>query len=228
MQPFPAEARGAPTPAKCAHCGGPFTPSLGDQSLCDPCQGLVPPEPRSHLRESDVAGCKLIHQLGAGRFSTSWLAEGSDGSSVVVKLLHAYAPDPATVQRFLGEVQRVAPLSAMAHASVAPLLTGGVQLASALFLVYRSGGDSTLADELRSRGRIVASRALELGAQLAEAFGAGSRTRTTESRTCFRWNQQAGARRAALACEVQRYGRGFTRSSMRPAPSRTDTRAGSR
>jgi hypothetical protein len=90
----------------------------------------------------------------------------------VVKLLHAYAPDPTTVQRFLGEVHRVAPLPAMEHASVAPLLNGGVQLASALFLVYRSGGDSTLADELRSRGRIVASRALELGAQLAEAFGA--------------------------------------------------------
>src|SRR5262249_40271452 len=50
--------------------------------------------------------------------------------------------------------------------------TGGVQLASALFLVYRSGGDTTLADELRSRGRIVASRALELGAQLAEGLGA--------------------------------------------------------
>jgi serine/threonine-protein kinase len=132
----------------------------------------VPPEPRSHLRESDVAGCKLIHQLGAGRFSTSWLAEAPDGSSVVVKLLHAYAPDPSTVQRFLGEVHRVAPLPAMEHASVAPLLTGGVQLASALFLVYRSGGDSTLADELRSRGRIVASRALELGAQLADAFAA--------------------------------------------------------
>ncbi|MFL5311960.1 MAG: serine/threonine-protein kinase [Myxococcales bacterium] len=172
MEPLSAEARGAPTQAKCAHCGGPFTPSLGDQLLCDPCQGLVPPEPRSHLRESDVAGCKLIHQLGAGRFSTSWLAEAPDGSSVVVKLLHAYAPDPATVQRFLAEVHRVAPLAAMEHPSVAPLLTGGVQLASALFLVYRSGGDSTLADELRSRGRIVASRALELGAQLAEAFGA--------------------------------------------------------
>src|SRR5712671_1818436 len=172
MEPLPAEARGAPTPAKCAHCGGPFTPPLGDQSLCDACQGLVPPEPRSHLRESDVAGCKLIHQLGAGRFSTSWLAEASDGSGVVVKLLHAYAPDPATVQRFLGEVQRVAQVPAMEHAAIAPLLTGGVQLASALFLVYRSGGEATLADELRSRGRIVASRALELGAQLAEAFGA--------------------------------------------------------
>src|SRR5690348_5215213 len=60
----------------------------------------------------------------------------------------------------------------MEHPSVAPLLTGGVQLASALFLVYRSSGETTLADELRSRGRIVASRALELGAQLAEAFGA--------------------------------------------------------
>ncbi len=172
MQTLPAEVRGAPAPAKCAHCGAPFTPSVGDQSLCDACQGLVPPEPRSHLRESDVAGCKLVHQLGAGRFSTSWLAEAPDGSSVVVKLLHAYAPDPAAVQRFLGEVQRVAQLPAMEHAAVAPLLTGGVQLASALFLVYQSGGDATLADELRSRGRIVASRALELGAQLAEAFGA--------------------------------------------------------
>jgi len=172
MQTLPAEVRGAPAPAKCAHCGGPFTPSGGDQSLCDGCQGLVPPEPRSHLRESDVASCKLVHQLGAGRFSTSWLAEAPDGSSVVVKLLHAYAPDPAAVQRFLGEVQRVAQLPAMEHPAVAPLLTGGVQLASALFLVYQSGGDATLADELRSRGRIVASRALELGAQLAEAFGA--------------------------------------------------------
>jgi Protein kinase domain len=172
MQTVPAEARGAPAPAKCAHCGGPFTPSLGDQSLCDACQGLVPPEPRSHLRESDVAGCKLVHQLGAGRFSTSWLAEAPDGSPAVVKLLHAYAPDQQMVQRFLTEVQRVAQLPAMEHPSVAPLFTGGVQLASALFLVYRSGGDTTLADELRSRGRIVASRALELVAQLAEALGA--------------------------------------------------------
>jgi serine/threonine-protein kinase len=172
MQTLPVEARGAPAPAKCAHCGGPFTPSAGDLSLCDACQGLVPPEPRSHLRESDVAGCKLVHQLGAGRFSTSWLAEASDGAPVVVKLLHAYAPDPAAVQRFLGEVQRVAQLPAMEHPAIAPLLTGGVQLATALFLVYRSGGDASLADELRSRGRIVASRALELGAQLAEAFGA--------------------------------------------------------
>jgi len=172
MQTLPAEGRGAPAPVKCAHCGGPFTPSLGDQFLCDACQGLVPPEPRSHLRESDVAGCKLVHQLGAGRFSTSWLADAPDGSPAVVKLLHAYAPDPQTVQRFLLEAQRVAQLPAMEHPSVAPLFTGGVQLASALFLVYRSGGDSTLADELRSRGRIVASRALELGAQLAEAFAA--------------------------------------------------------
>src|SRR5713101_827952 len=112
MQTLPAEVRGAPAPAKCAHCGGPFTPSVGDQSLCDACQGLVPPEPRSHLRESDVAGCKLVHQLGAGRCSTSWLSEAPDVFSVVVKLLHAYAPVPAAVQR-------VAQLPAMEHAAVA-------------------------------------------------------------------------------------------------------------
>ena len=172
MEPLPAETHEAPAVARCAQCGGPYTPSVAEQSLCDACQGLVPPEPRAHLRESDVAGCRLVHQLGAGRFSTTWLAEAPDGSNAVVKLLHAYAPDAATVQRFLAEVQRVAQSKAMEHPSIAPLLTGGVQLASALFLVYRSGGDATLADELRSRGRIVASRALELGAQLAEAFGA--------------------------------------------------------
>src|SRR5205823_13323539 len=84
----------------------------------------------------------------------------------------AYAPDASTVQHFLAQVHRIAHLAELEHHSCAQLLTGGVQLASALFLVYRSGGDATLADELRSRGRIVASRALELGAQLAEALGA--------------------------------------------------------
>jgi eukaryotic-like serine/threonine-protein kinase len=172
MEVRPAETRMVPVPAKCAHCGGPFTPSSADQTLCDACRTVVPPEPRSNLRESDVAGCKLVHQAGAGRFSTSWVAEAPDGSPAVVKLLHACAPDGATVQRFVAEVQRVALLPAMEHPSIAPLLSGGVQLGSALFLVYRGAGDTTLADELRSRGRIVASRALQLGAQLAEALAA--------------------------------------------------------
>src|SRR5918911_3143079 len=172
MEPPVVEPPGAPASAKCAHCAAPFTPALADQCLCAGCQRVVPPEPRGHLRESDVAGCKLIHQLGSGRFATSWLAETLDGSPVVVKLLHAYAPDARMVQRFLAEVQRIAQLSDLEHPSIAKLLTGGVQLGSALFVVYRSGGDATLADELRSRGRIVASRALELGAQLAEGLGA--------------------------------------------------------
>jgi serine/threonine-protein kinase len=171
MEPRVIELRAGPAPAKCAHCVAPFTPTLADQSLCAACQAEVPPEPRAHLRESDVAGCKLVHQLGSGRFATSWLAEAADGSPVVVKLLHAYAPDSGTVQRFLAEVQRLAHLPELEHPSIAQLLSGGVQLGTALFLVYRSGGDATLADELRSRGRIVASRALELGAQLAEALG---------------------------------------------------------
>ena len=168
----PVELRAAPAPAKCAHCGAPFTPALAAQSLCAGCQRVVPPEPRGHLRESDVAGCKLVHQLGSGRFATSWLAETLEGEPVVVKLLHAYAPDASMVQRFLAEVQRIAHLSELDDPSIAKLLTGGVQLGTALFVVYRSGGDATLADELRSRGRIVASRALELGAQLADALGA--------------------------------------------------------
>src|SRR5438067_1934548 len=172
MEPRAVEPRAASAAAKCAHCGAPFTPALADQSLCVACERVVPPDPRGHLRESDVAGCKLVHQLGSGRFATSWLAEAADGDAVVVKLLHAYAPDSATVQQFLAEVQRIAHLPQLEHPSIAQLLTGGVQLGSALFVVYRSGGEATLADELRSRGRIVASRALELGAQLAEGLGA--------------------------------------------------------
>ena len=167
----PVVIRAAPAPAKCAHCGALFTPALADQSLCAGCQRVVPPEPRGHLRESDVAGCKLVHQLGSGRFATSWLAESVEGAPVVVKLLHAYAPDASMVQRFLAEVRRIAELPELDHPSIARLLTAGVQLGTALFAVYRSGGDTTLADELRSRGRVVASRALELGAQLAEGLG---------------------------------------------------------
>src|SRR5207302_4834179 len=106
------------------------------------------------------------------RFSTSWLAEAPDGAGVVVKLLHAYASDPAVVHRFTAEVHRLSQSPELEHPAVAQVMTGGMQLASALFLVYRSGGDSTLADELRSRGRLVASRAIELGAQLAEGLAA--------------------------------------------------------
>ena len=118
-----------------------------------------------------VPGFTLVHELGAGRFATSWLGEDEDGGSAVVKLLRYYAPDPNTVQRFLAEAQRLARSPDLQHPSIARLQTAGVHLVSALFLVYESGGEITLADELRARGRIPAARALELCAQLADGLG---------------------------------------------------------
>jgi len=85
----------------CAHCGGPLTPVVAGQTLCDRCQGLTPAEPSSPLLQAEVAGFRLLHELGAGRFAHSWLGEDARSHAVVVKLLRRYAPDPDSVQRFL-------------------------------------------------------------------------------------------------------------------------------
>lgn len=154
----------------CAGCGDEFVPKVPDQVRCDNCAGLATPDALPNAMEgSVVGGHKLMHTLGGGRFSTSWLAESPDGGGVVLKLLRAYAPDPSTVQRFLDEARRVAKAGTVDHPGVARVLDAGVQLSGALFLVYESGGESTLADELRGRGRLPASRALELCAQICEA-----------------------------------------------------------
>ncbi len=157
----------------CASCGAPFVPAVAGQSLCDRCQGLLPTEPQtSPMSGTVVAGYRLLHELGAGRFSTSWLGEDPAGVAVVVKLLRSHAPDPGSVQRFIAEAQRLATSRDLDHPNVAHLLSGGVGIAHSLFLVYESGGEQTLADELRARGRLLPARALELCAQVAEGLAA--------------------------------------------------------
>ncbi|MBS2023672.1 MAG: serine/threonine protein kinase [Deltaproteobacteria bacterium] len=154
----------------CVGCGKEFVPSVPDQPTCDDCAGLAMPEEQpTALHDSVVGGFKLVHKLGGGRFSTSWLAEPPGGGGVVLKLLRAYAPDAQTVQRFLEEARRVAAAGFVQHPGIARVIDAGVQLSSALFLVYESGGEGTLADELRGRGRLPASRALEVCAQICEA-----------------------------------------------------------
>lgn len=156
----------------CAHCGAPFTPVVSGQSICDKCQGLAHPEPASPLQQAEVAGLRLIHELGAGRYAHSWLAEDAQGQPVVLKLLRRYAPDPNSVQRFLAEAQRLASAVELDHPNLARPISAGVHLVSAFFLVYQSGGEQTLADELRQRGRVLPGRALEFCAQVCEGLGA--------------------------------------------------------
>jgi serine/threonine-protein kinase len=156
----------------CVHCGAPFTPVVAGQTLCDRCQGLTPPEPQSPLLHAEVAGFRLLHELGAGRFAHSWLGEDPRSHAVVVKLLRRYAPDPDAVQRFLEEAQRIAALPGLDHPHLARPIAAGIHLVQAFFLVYESGGELTLADELRQRGRVRAPRALELCAQICQGLGA--------------------------------------------------------
>ena len=158
------------TRTACAHCGAPFTPLVSGQTVCDKCQGLAHPEPASPLQQAEVAGYKLLHELGAGRFAHSWLAEDELGQPVVVKLLRRYADSPEAVKRFLDEAQRLAGAAELDHPHLARPLSAGVHLVQAFFLVYQSGGEQTLADELRQRGRVLPGRALEFCAQLCDAL----------------------------------------------------------
>src|SRR5438132_5437347 len=104
-------------------------------------QGLAHPEPPSSpLPQAEVAGFKLVQELGAGRFATSWLAEDPNGTAVVLKLLRRYAPDPNSVQRFLADAQHLAQAPELDHPNIARLSSAGVHLVSALVLVYQSGG----------------------------------------------------------------------------------------
>jgi len=146
----------------CASCGAPL---VQGQTLCDACHGLAAPEPRA---SPGIAGFKVAQELGAGRFSQTWLVRDEDGGPLVLKLLRRYAPDGAAEQRFIDEGQRLARLPG--HPSLSRPLAAGVHLVSAFFLVYEYGGETTLADELRQRGRLAPSRALELCAQLCEAL----------------------------------------------------------
>jgi serine/threonine-protein kinase len=159
----------------CAQCGAPFVPLVAGQTQCDRCQGLAQPEPGSALQQAEVAGIRLLHELGAGRFSHSWLGEDGRSHAVVVKLLRRYAPDPEAVDRFLSEAERLAQAAELDHPHLARPLAAGVHLVQAFFLVYESGGELTLADELRQRGRVTAARALEFCAQICEGLAAAHR-----------------------------------------------------
>src|SRR5260370_23248095 len=103
----------------CAQCGAPFTAVVTGQTTCDRCQGLANPEPPS-APNAEIAGFRLHHELGAGRFSRSWLGEDERSHAVVVKLLRRYAPDPEAVDRFVAEAERLARGARPDHPGPAP------------------------------------------------------------------------------------------------------------
>jgi serine/threonine-protein kinase len=118
---------------------------------------------------SGIAGFKVARELGSGRFSQTWMVRDEGKGQLVLKLLRRYAKDPATVQRFITEADRLG-AAGTRHRSLARPVAAGVHLVSAFFLVYEYGGEATLADELRLRGRLAPARALELCAQICDGL----------------------------------------------------------
>jgi serine/threonine protein kinase len=159
------------TAADCRGCGAPLDRSVPEQELCDGCQGLIVPDPDIPAQET-VAGYGLLRRLGAGRFSTSWLAEAPGVGLAVLKLVRPEAAARLSVPRFLTEAKGLSGTAALEHEGVARLLDAGAPPGGAPFLVYESGGEYTLADELRAQGQVILPRALLLCAQLAEALDA--------------------------------------------------------
>jgi serine/threonine-protein kinase len=160
----------SPAP-NCLECGAPLDRAVPEQELCDACQGLIAPDPDVPAQER-VAGHRLVRKLGAGRFSTSCLAEAPSGGGVVLKLLRAEAATHLDVPQFLAEAARLAESAALDQEGVARLLDAGAPADGEPFLVYETGGEFTLADELRAQGQVILPRALELCAQLAEGLDA--------------------------------------------------------
>jgi serine/threonine-protein kinase len=161
---------GAFAPIACTSCGALFVPAAADQGSCDPCRRTILKRQLSARREDLVAGHRLLQALGRGRYGTTWLAESPDGGPSLVKLLTGFSPDAKGAARFAVEADRLAELPRLRHGSIAALLDSGIESGNVPFLVYATGGDATLADELRSRGRLGACRSLELCAELADAL----------------------------------------------------------
>ncbi|HEY2028254.1 MAG TPA: serine/threonine-protein kinase [Myxococcales bacterium] len=156
----------------CASCGAPL---LSGHTVCDACHGRAAPEPRGGRAAPEppvapgIAGFKVAHELGTGRFSQTWMVRDEGKGPLVLKLLRRYAPDAATVARFIDEADRFG-AALPGHPSLSRPLAAGVHLVSAFFLVYEDGGETTLADELRLRGRIAPVRALDLCAQVCDGL----------------------------------------------------------
>src|SRR5205807_2299779 len=181
----------------------PFTAVIAGQTLCDRCQGLAHPEPRSPLQEVEIAGLRLLHELGAGRFSHSWLGEDARSHAVVLKLLRRYAPDPEAVQRYLAEAERLAAIADLDHPYVARPLWAGVHLVQAFFLVYERGGELTLADERRVTGRMSAATCTRSESCSSNSFPDGCRYRAPRRRSFFARiasTRRCGCATSAAAC----------------------------
>jgi serine/threonine-protein kinase len=146
--------------ALCSTCGA----ECPVEPLCDACAAQV----TKQAGTAAIAGFTLLRQMGTGRFGASYLGYTAEGVTAV-KVLHAKPASAEVAQRFLFGAANA---SAVSGPTVARLLTAGQLADGRLYLVHEYGGDQSLADVLRSHGRLSPPHALDVCAEVAEALAA--------------------------------------------------------
>ncbi len=111
----------------------------------------------------------IIRKIGSGGFGSVWLADQIGASrKAVVKLAHAnLANDPIFRERFTREAKLLGNLDSQ---HLVKLYNFGDLGDGQLFLVMEYGGDRSLAEELKKKGRVELHRALNIAAQVCEAL----------------------------------------------------------
>ena len=123
---------------------------------------------------SEVAGYRIVSEVGRGGTSTVWLAEHPGlGRRVALKIL---APDLAEDLAFrtrFGQEARIA--AALEHPNVLPVYDAG-EWEGLLYIAMRYVDGTDLASVLEREGRLPFDRAMGILAQVAAALDAAMRT----------------------------------------------------
>ncbi len=148
----------------------------GEKTLSSPSDWSVnPPASRELEPGDDIGGYAIEVRCGQGGFGSVYRARAPDGSTVAVKLLHAFlARDDRAAARFRREAEAIRRIG---HANVVRVLGAGVTDDRLPFLVMEWLPGVTLKAEIERRGALTPAEALaiveSLGHGLAAAHAAG-------------------------------------------------------
>jgi len=121
------------------------------------------------IGQTPLGQYRLVRRIGQGAFGSVYLAEqlGVGRKAVIKVLRESLADSDLFNRRFRREA---AVLAVLDHHHLVRLYNFGKLESGELFLAMEYGGDHTLADEIRTHGKLPAGRALHIVAQVAAAL----------------------------------------------------------
>ena len=126
-------------------------------------------EPDALIGQTPLGQYRILQKIGEGGFGAVYAAEQLGvNRKAVIKVLHRKLVDSDVfVKRFEREASV---LAALDNQHLVRLYNFGELEDGQLFLAMEHGGDTTLGDEIRKRGRFEADRALLIAEQIADAL----------------------------------------------------------